>query len=247
MQQLLFAKGEHFFNHRYHPSLQVGSSRHPSQSIPRGLPSTSNPHPSHSHPHLHPPPHQYQHHVGEKRKTRPPSLSHDSDDDVQIVGHHYSTGASQPRAKITASETRDFGGHHYSTGASQPQTKITAHERDFGGSRARVGEVGASSQHREAGARPLEEEASSSLLGHRGQPTITTTTTTKERSHHHEQRGYDADRYRPRHAGMEQFSAREPQQHQHRYQSGSHLLDPHTNSSHKKHKQKGERGVRFHH
>lgn len=204
------------FNYRYHPSLQAGSSRHPAWSVPRGLPSTSDPHPPHS-SHPHPRPH---HHTGEKRKTRPPSLSHDSDDDVQIVGHHYSTGASQPRRKIIAHEKRDFG--------RQPGTHVS-------------GEAGPSSRHdrhREGGIQPSE---ASGLLGHHSP------TTTKDQSRHME---YDPDRYgsssHSRHVGMEQFSTREPQEHQHRqYQTKSHQLDPHVNSSNKKHKHKGERGVHF--
>ena len=210
------------FNYRYHPSLQAGSSRHPSRSVPRGLPSTSDPHPPHSsHPHSHPHPRSH-HHTGEKRKTRPPSLSHDSDDDVQIVGHHYSTGASQPQRKIIAHEKRDLG--------RQPRTHV-------------LGEAGPSSHHdrdREGGIRPSE---ASGLLGHHSQAT------TKDRSRHAE---YDPDRYgsssHSRHVGTEQFHStiREPQQHQHRqYQGKTHQLDPHSNSSNKRHKHKGERGVRF--
>ena len=201
--------------YRYHPSIQAGS-QHPSQSIRRGLPSTSTPHP-HSHSQSH-------HHAGEKRKTRPPSLSHDSDDDVLIVGHHYSTGASQPRSKITAHERRDFS-------SRQPHSHVgeglSSSHRD---------------RHRQAGIRPLE---TTDLHGHHGQ-----TTATNDRSRLHEHSGYDPERYssgsHSRHVGVEQFSPRQPQQQQqHHHQSRSSHLDPHLNSSSKRHKQKGGRGVHF--
>ena len=158
--------------------------------------STSDPHPPHSspsHSHSHPRSH---HHTGEKRKTRPPSLSHDSDDDVQIVGHHYSTGASQPRRKIIAHEKRDLG--------RQPHTHV-------------LGE-GQSSHHdrdREGGVRPSE---ASDLLGHHSQAT------TKDRSHHaeYDPDRYGSSSH-SRHVGTEQFhsTVREPQQHQHHQHQGN--------------------------
>ena len=106
-----------------------------------------------------------------------------------------------------------------------------------------LGEAGPSNHHdrdHEGGVRPSE---ASGFLGHHSQAT------TKDRSRHAE---YDPDRYgsssHSRHVGTEQFHStiREPQQHQHhQHQGKSHQLDPHTNSSNKRHKHKGERGVRF--
>ena len=137
---------------------------------------------------------------------------------MQIVGHYY-TGASQPQTKVTAGEKRDF----YSR---QPHSHVSHHNR-----------------HHQAGIQPSE---TFDLRGRHGQ--TTTTTKAKDRSYLHEQAGYDPERYgsssQSRHVGAEQFPTREPQQ-QHHHQSRSSHLDPQFNSS-KKHKQKGERGVRFH-
>lgn len=99
----------------------------------RGLPSVSD----HQQPH-----------AGEKRKHRPPSLSHENDDDdVQIIDHHHPStmgGASvpRPRPKATSHERREFGDRQLRTGDKESSLGF-----DQGRQRRRAQHYQASSHH----------------------------------------------------------------------------------------------------
>lgn len=125
-------------NCRHHPSLQAGN-RHQAQAMSRGLPSSST-----------------SPQVGEKRKHRPPSLIHDGDDDVQIVGHHHPAGTSVPKPKAAASTSkrRDFGERsHASEGLSSHNHRQHQPARDY-------------SQQRQGTYRPEVHPSSSTMHQH---------------------------------------------------------------------------------
>ena len=117
---------------RYQPSLQGGHHRE-AHAMQRGLPSVSD---------------HRQSHAGEKRKHRPPSLSHDNDDDdVQIIDHHHPStmgGASvpRPRPKATSHERREFGDRQLRTDDKEPSLGF-----DQGRQRRRVENYQASGHH----------------------------------------------------------------------------------------------------